>query len=67
MIDDEQFRGLQLPNTLELPPSHTARMVGHFLQGVYASVLREEHSRHLMDLIEKLNESGRAFMRSSQR
>jgi hypothetical protein len=33
LADDEQIRGLRLPNALELPPSHTAAVVGHLLKG----------------------------------
>ncbi len=67
LADNEQVRGLRLPNTLELPPSHTAVMVGHFLQGLYAEVLREEHPRYLMTLIEKIQDAERLTMRSSDR
>ncbi|WP_201837655.1 hypothetical protein [Microvirga zambiensis] len=66
-IDDEQFRGLRLPNTLDLPPSHTASMVGHFLKGMYADVLKEEHPRHLAQLIAKLEDAERSSMRASER
>ena len=66
-IDDERFRGLRLPNTLDLPPSHTASMVGHFLKGIYAEVINEEHPRHLAMLIEKLEDAERSSMRASDR
>ncbi len=66
-IDDDGFRGLRLPNTLELPPSHTASMVGHFLKGVYADVLGEAHPRHLAILIEKLEDAERSSMKASRR
>lgn len=67
LADNEQVRGLRLPNTLELPPSHTAVMVGHFLQGLYAEVLREEHPRSLMTLIEKIQDAEHLATRSSDR
>lgn len=67
MNDDQQIRGLRLPNTLELPPSHTAAMVGHWLKGVYANTLSEAHPRHLMALIEKMDEAERSRMKSSER
>jgi hypothetical protein len=66
-IEDKRFRGLRLPNTLELPPSHTASMVGHFLKGMYADVLKEEHPRHLAMLLEKLEDAERASMKASAR
>jgi hypothetical protein len=65
--DNEQIKGLQLPNTLELPPSHTAATVGHFLKGLYADTLAEAHPRHLMVLIEKIDEAERLTMKSSAR
>lgn len=65
--DDEQIRGLRLPNTLELPPSHTAAMVGHFLSQLYSDALSADHPRHLMDLIEKIDMAERRSMKSSQR
>ena len=52
LADDEQMRGLRLPNTLELPPSHTAATVGHFLKGLYADTLKEAHPRQLMALMD---------------
>ena len=64
-IEDQRFRGLRLPNTLELPPSHTASMVGHFLKGMYADVLMEEHPRHLAMLLEKLEDAVRASLKAS--
>ena len=67
MADDEQIRELRLPNTLELPPSHTAAVVGHILKGVFAETLNEAHPRCLMALIEKIDEAERAVMHSSQR
>jgi len=66
-IEDQRFRGLRLPNTLELPPSHTASMVGHFLKGMYADVLNEEHPRHLAMLLEKLEDAERTSMKASAR
>ena len=66
-IDDEYDRGLRLPNTLELPASHTASMVGHFLKGMYSDVLKEEHPRQLAILIEKLENAERSSMRASGR
>ena len=66
-IDDEPFRGLRLPNTLELPPSHTASMVGHFLKGMYAEVLSAEHPRQLAILIAKLEDAERSSIRASER
>jgi hypothetical protein len=67
LADDKQIRGLRLPNTLQLPPSHTAAIVGHLLRGVYADTLREDHPRYLMSLIERLNEAEQETMRTSQR
>ncbi|MGF9763927.1 hypothetical protein AAII07_53325 [Microvirga sp. 0TCS3.31] len=67
MADDEQIRGLRLPNTLELPPSYPAVVVGHLLKGMYADTLKEAHPRHLMALIEKIDEAERLAMRSSER
>jgi hypothetical protein len=67
LADDEQIRGLRLPNTLELPPSHTAATVGHFLKGLYADTLREAHPHHLLVLIEKIDEAERRAMKSSER
>ena len=67
MTDNEQIRGLRLPNTLVLSPRHTAATVGHLLKGVYADTLREAYPRHLTALIEKIDEAERAAMRSSQR
>ena len=66
-IEDQRFRGLRLPNTLELPPSHTASMVGHFLKGMYADVLKEEHPRYLAMLLEKLEDAERTSMKASAR
>ena len=66
-IEDQRFRGLRLPNTLELPPIHTASMVGHFLKGMYADVLKEEHPCHLAMLLEKLEDAERASMKASAR
>jgi hypothetical protein len=63
----EQIQELRLPNTLELPPSHTAAIVGHLLKKVYADALREDHPRHLMDLIERLDHAEGRLMRSSER
>ncbi|QRM28067.1 hypothetical protein JO965_17665 [Microvirga sp. VF16] len=67
LTDDEQIQGLRLPNTLALPPSHTAAMVGHFLKGLYADTLRADHPRHLMDLVEKIDIAERRSMKSSRR
>ena len=67
LADDEQMRGLRLPNTLELPPSHTAATVGHFLKGLYADTLKEAHPRQLMALIEKIDEAERRTMKPSER
>jgi hypothetical protein len=66
-MDDKRFTWLRLPNTLDLPPSHTAATVGHLLKGVYAGTLNEAHPRQLMALIEKIDEAERAAMHSSQR
>ena len=66
LADDEQIRGLRLPNTLELPSNHTAVMVGHFLKGLYADVLKEKHPRHLTSLIERLDAAERACMHMGQ-
>jgi len=41
LADAEPIRGLRLPNTLELPPSHTAAIVGHLLKAMYADTLKE--------------------------
>ena len=67
MTEDEPIRGLRLPNTLELPPSHTAAMVGHLLKGIYANTLSEAHPRHLMALIEKIDEAEQSRMKSRER
>jgi len=67
LADDEQIRGLRLPNALELPPSHTAAVVGHFLESIYADTLKEAHPRQLMALIEKTDGAERLAMRSSER
>ena len=67
LADDEQIRGLQLPSALELPPSHTAAVVGRLLKGIYADALKEAHPRHLMALIEKIDAAERQAMRSSER
>jgi hypothetical protein len=67
LAEDEQIRGLRLPNTLELPPSHTAAVVGHLLRGVYADMIEEAHPRHLMAFIERLDEAECEAMRSSRR
>jgi len=67
LADDEQIRGLRLPNTLELPPSHTAAVIGHLLQGIYADILKKDHPRQLMVLIERLDDAERTAVRSSQR
>jgi hypothetical protein len=63
----EQIHELRLPDTLELPPSHTAAIVGHLLKKIYADVLREDHPRHLMDLIDRLDDAEGKLMRSSER
>ncbi|AWM86841.1 hypothetical protein [Microvirga sp. 17 mud 1-3] len=67
MADDGQIRGLRLPNTLRVPPSHTAAMIGHFLKDVYADTLEETHPHHLANLIERLDDAERRAMRSSRR
>jgi hypothetical protein len=67
LADDEQIRGLRLPNTLKLPPSHTAATVAHFLKGLYAHTLKEAHPRQLMVLIEKIDEAERQTVESSER
>ncbi|NBJ13034.1 hypothetical protein [Microvirga arsenatis] len=67
LADDEQIRGLRLPNTLELPPSQTAAGIGHLLQGIYADILKEAYPRQLMALVEKLDDAERMSVRSSQR
>ncbi len=67
LADDEQIRGLWLPNTFEQQPSSTAAIVGHFLKSLYTDTLGEAHPRHLMRLIERLDEAERAAMHSSQR
>lgn len=67
LAEDEQIRGLRLPNTLELPPNHTAAVVGHLLRGAYADMLKEAHPRHLMALMERLDEAECEAMRSSRR
>ena len=41
LADDEQIQGLQLPNALELPPSHTAAVIGHLLKSMHADTLKE--------------------------
>jgi hypothetical protein len=64
--DNAQIRGLRLPNTLELPPSHTVAVVGHLLRGAYADILREDHPPHLMYLIERLDEAECKAMRTRQ-
>jgi hypothetical protein len=65
LADDEQIRGLRLPNTLELPPSHTAAMVGHFLNQLYSGALSADYPCHLTDLIEKIDMAERRSMKSS--
>jgi len=42
-------------------------MVGHFLKGMYADVLNEEHPRHLAMLLEKLEDAERTSMKASAR
>ena len=64
LVDDEQIRGLRLPNTLELPPSHTAAMIGLFLKSLYAETLSEAHPRHLTALNERLDEAERRSMKA---
>jgi len=65
--EDEQIRGLRLPNTFELPPCHTAAVVGYLLKGAYADMLKEAHPRYLMALVERLAEAEGEAMRSSRR
>ena len=67
LVDDEQIRGLRLPNTLELPPSHTAAMVGLLLKNLYAETLAEAHPRHLIALVERLDEAERRSMKAGPR
>ena len=67
LADDEQIRGLRLPNALELPPSHTAAVIRHLLKGIYADTLKEAQPHHLKALIEKIDGAERLAMRSSGR
>jgi hypothetical protein len=64
VADNETFRGLRLPNTLALPASHIAAVVGHLLKDLYKTVLHEEHSAHLLVLIRRLDATERAARRS---
>lgn len=66
-IEDERMRGLRLPNTLDLPPSHTAAVVGHFLKRIYSDILSEDQPHRLAVLIERLEAAEQAAMRASQR
>lgn len=66
LADDKQMRGLRLPNTLELPPSHTAAAVGHFLKNLYETILSEDQPSHLMSLIKRLEAAERASIRASR-
>ncbi|MCG7393728.1 hypothetical protein MHY87_12495 [Microvirga sp. ACRRW] len=67
MAEDRQMSGLRLPNTLELPPSHTAAMVGHFLKRIYEDSLETDYPRHLTILIEKIDMAERQSMKASER
>ena len=42
-------------------------MVGHLLKRMYADTLEDAHPRHLMALIEKIDEAEHLALRSSQR
>jgi hypothetical protein len=64
--DDEPIPKFRLPDMLDLPPSHMATMVGHFLKGVYADTLQADHPRHMMDLIEQFDSAERRSAKSRQ-
>jgi hypothetical protein len=53
---DRTFTELRLPNTLHLPPNHTAEVVGHLLRKLYAAALENEpcYPDTLGPLIEQL-------------
>jgi hypothetical protein len=54
LTDTNPLKGLRLPNTFSLAPSHTAQVAGHLLKALYADVLEEEQPEVLRSLIRQL-------------
>jgi hypothetical protein len=64
---DNDLKGLRLPNTLHVSPSHTRLMVAHFLRGLYANAPKEKFPLHLQELVDELETNAREEVHASSR
>lgn len=66
-MNENQIRGLQLPNTLKVSSYHIALVVGHLLREHYTNIHSDQLPERHRALLEKLDEEERSAMRSSLR
>lgn len=66
-MGESQIRGLQLPNTLEVPSSHIALVVGHLLRDLYTNLGDDQIPERHKELLDQIEEEERLAMRSSRR
>lgn len=64
---DRKSRALGLPNTLELSPDHTLRVVGHLLRHHYGDPVDAPIPERLRGLVTALDARERHAMHSSER
>jgi hypothetical protein len=67
VANDKEFGSLNLPNTLELSPDHTVRVVGHLLRHHYGDSLDAIVPKRLQSLVAALDARERLSMHASDR